>query len=65
MITVGILYSEKVQLLLTGVEPLPFGLLVWMQCTEGLPHKKNSLLTCPSQVSCRSFMMTIQPIFMH
>ena len=40
MITVGILYSEKVQLLLTGVEPLPFGLLVWMQCTEGLPHKK-------------------------
>lgn len=40
MITAGILYSEKIQLLLTGVEPLTFGLLVWMQCTEGLSHKK-------------------------
>ena len=26
MITVGILYSEKIQMLLTGVEPLIFGL---------------------------------------
>ena len=64
MITVGILYSEKIQLLLTRVEPLIFGLLVWMQCTEGLPHK-NSMMTCLPQVSCSSFMMTIQLIFMH
>ena len=63
MMTVDILYSEKIQLLLT-VEPLIFGLLVWMQSTEGLPHK-NSLMTYLPEVSSSSFMMTIQGIFMH